>query len=218
MTNIKKLFFVLIVWLSFAFVSAAAFACNFTFDVSLVSVTVDAARSAQNTLGFDNWYVWKYRVDVVEGSNNRSALSNWVLQLPDCYITSKDLFKEIEASAGSAGGDQSRTYISSAVNPDPNLNFKGLKWEWKNSCWWWSLDQLDQEGEYDYFWFSAPTDLSIDGDWGVKAGQNKIYGDVEVPDCPGCHDPGVPEPVSSILFSVGLAGLWKRRRQAFLKK
>ncbi|MFA5038126.1 MAG: PEP-CTERM sorting domain-containing protein [Candidatus Omnitrophota bacterium] len=191
----------------FLIMAKMSFAANFTFDVSLVSRTLDAARSAGDILGFDNWYVWKYRVDVIAGSENKSGLSNWVLQLPNCYITSEDLFREIEASAGAGGGDKIRIYEVEQVDPDPNLGLSGLKWEEHGG------DDLDHAGEYDYFWFSVPTDLSIEGDWGIKAGKNKIFGETEIPVCPG-QEPGVPEPVGLLLFSTGLfgVGLMKKKK------
>lgn len=183
-----------------------SYAVNFTFDVSLVSRVLDPVRSANDTLGFDNWYVWTYRIDVKEGSSNKYALSNWVLQLPDCYISSKDLFREIEASADAGGGDQIRIYETDHVHPDPNLDLYGLKWDEDGG------DELDTPGEYDFFWFSVPTDLDIEGDWGVKAGKKKIFGEIEIPSCPTCQ-PGVPEPAGIFLFSSGLIGIFLKRRK-----
>ncbi|MDD5020014.1 MAG: PEP-CTERM sorting domain-containing protein [Candidatus Omnitrophica bacterium] len=202
-----------LIFVLLAAAAPAAMACGYTFDVSLVAKFVDVGRSIDNTFGFEDWYVWIYRVDVVKGETNH-ALSNWVLQLPDCYIASKDLFKEIEASAGGGiFGDKVRIYNTEGVVDDSNLDdMSGLKWEWQETCWF--KDELDQRKEYDYFWFSVPTDMDIDGDWGVKAGQEEVYGDVEVPDCPGCENSGTPEPVSSALFIIGLGGLglWKKKR------
>jgi hypothetical protein len=202
---IKKILIAIFVMLM---APAISFACNYTFDVNLVSNSIlDPVRSSANTLGFDNWYVWKYRVDVIQGGSRHNALSNWSLELPNCYIISPNLFNEIEASAGWGGGDKARIYVAEDVNPDPNSGLSGIKWEFKGG------DELNQVGEYDYFWFSAPTDESIEKDWAVKAGGNIVRGDVEVPDCPECEDPVIPEPVSLLLFGSGLAGfLFKRRR------
>ena len=185
---------------------AFSFACGFTFDVSLVSRMVDATRSANNTLGFDNWYIWKYRVDVNLGSENRSALSHWVLELPNCYITSPVLFQEIEASAGAGGGNEIRSYVSDTVNPDLKVGLSGLKWDQVGG------EPMDEYNDYDYFWFSVPTNIDIETDWAVKAGQYKKYGDVEGPACPECT--GTPEPLSMVLFGSGLAGLLFRKKKS----
>jgi hypothetical protein len=193
---------------------AVSFACNYTFDVNLVSIGTDAARSAQNTLGFDNWYVWTYEVKVVPGEVGH-AMSNWVLQLPNCYITSPNLFKEIEASASEKGTiDKNRIYDVEGFDitdhhPDPDSHYYGLKWDQVSG------DDLDRIGEYEYFSFSVPTNQSIDTDWAVKAGCTEVKDGVKGPACPNCHDPGVPEPLSLLLFGSGLfgAGLFGKRKK-----
>jgi hypothetical protein len=214
--RIKLLSFLALAFVSLMLAPAVSFACNYTFDVSLVSRTLDSTRSADNTLGFDNWYIWKYQVEVVSGGTDHNALSNWVLKLPDCYITSPDLFKEIEASASNWTHKGSKLYISvgeggtlrlfdpEAVNPDPNAHFSGLKWDQIETCW---MDELNSKGEFAYFEFSVPTNIDIMTDWAVKAGNNEKYGKVEGPACPGGScDPGVPEPLSVVLFGIGLLG------------
>jgi len=210
----KKMWgFLLFVVMTLVVMPIASFACSYTFDVNLVSRSLDSARSAQNTLGFDDWYVWTYKVEVVPGETGR-ALSNWVLQLPDCYITSPDLFREIEASANEySWGDHNRLRIyqsEHAVNPDPNSNLSGLKWDEIKKCW---RDELDHIGEFGYFSFSVPTNIDIETDWAVKAGTKIVRGTVEGPDCPECEHPGTPEPVSLMLFGSGLAGLLLRRKK-----
>jgi len=188
----------------------AAWACNYTFDVAWISpVAVDAARSAGDTLGFDNWYVWKYRIDVISSSSRGKALSNWVLELPNCYLSSPQLFNEIEASAGWGGGDKVRVYDPEIVDPDPNHALSGLKWEFKNVC---GSDELDRIGEYDYFWFSAPTDIDIETNWSIKAGSGILAsGTTRGPRCP--PQEVIPEPMSLVLFGAGLAALSYRKRK-----
>ena len=209
----KKIWgFLVFIVMASLLVPALSFACSYTFDVSLVSRTLDATRSAQDTLGFDNWYVWTYKVEVVKGEVGK-ALSNWVLALPNCYITSPDLFKEIEASANEKSWGESgtlRIYADEhAVDPDPNSGLSGLKWDEVKKCW---RDELDRIGEFGYFSFSVPTNIDIETDWAVKAGTKEVTGKVEGPACPECT--GTPEPLSMVLFGSGLAGLLFRKKKS----
>lgn len=191
----------------------SAMACGYTFDVSLVSVRWDRTRNATwsdptPTLGFNNWHVWKYKITVKHGNVNH-GLDNWVLDLPGCYLNSPSLFKEIEASAGSASGNWCRTSVYSSdglTQPDSELNLKGLKWTFERG------NQLDRIGEVDYFWFSAPTSWSIKEDWGIKADDKELFGRICVPEFKNCHpDPGIPEPASMTLLGIGLLGLLRRK-------
>lgn len=183
---------------------------SFTFDVSLISNSVlDPVRSGDNTLGFDNWYVWKYKVTVISSDTRGHGLSHWVLELPVCYLTDSTLFQEIEASAGWGGGDKVRIFAPGTADPDPTTGLSGIKWDFVSG------DELDTVGEYDYFWFSAPTNLDIETDWAVKAGRDGVFASGEI-EGPACHtDPQIPEPMSLILFCTGLAGakIFLRRRK-----
>jgi len=218
----RKIALVLIAVFLFA---PAAWACfcpppdTYTFDVSLINVTVDANRSANNTLGFDDWYVWKYKVEVLDGADVESGatLKHWVLELPDCYLTSPQLFQEIEASAGWGRPCKLSVYDPEAVDPDGETGLSGMKWAFELSLWplslplgdeWWNLD-------HDYFWFSAPTDVAIETDWGIKAGKwcgngTIVTGKVDGPACPPAV---IPEPMSLALFGAGLAALSYRRKR-----
>lgn len=196
--------------ISFFAVCQVSFAipASFTFDVSLSSNSVlDPVRSGDNTLGFDNWYVWKYKVTVISSGTRGHGLSHWVLELPVCYLTESPLFQEIEASAGWGGGDKVRIFAPDTADPDPTTGLSGIKWDFVSG------DELDTVGEYDYFWFSAPTNLDIETDWAVKAGREGIFasGQVEGPECPS--EPQIPEPASLVLFCAGMAGA-----RIFLKK
>lgn len=217
----RKVIVVVIAVLLFA---PAAWACyypeTYTFNVSLVSKTVDDGRSG--LLGFDNWYVWKYEVEVIDdGTDVKSGatLKHWVLELPSCYLASPDLFQEIETSAGWGRPDKVSVYDPEAVDPpDSETELSGMKWIFQRSCdpYSWPLgDQDCWNIDYDYFWFSVPTDVAIDTDWGVKAGKRcyseVVTGTVDGPACPPSEV--IPEPMSLVLMSTGIVGILIRKRR-----
>jgi len=206
----------------------AAWACwcpppdTYSFNVSLEGVAVDEYRSAANTLGFDNWYVWKYKIEVDgDGTDilSGATLKHWVLELPTCYLTSPDLFQEIEASAGWGRPDKVSVYDPEAIDSDADTELSGMKWAFQSSChpyswplgeWWW-FGQIQS----DYFWFSAPTNVSSDTDWGIKAGlwcyKEVVNGTVAGPACP--PSALIPEPTSLVLMGAGIVGLVIRNRK-----
>lgn len=199
-------------------VAPAAWAANYSFDVSWLGPPLESDPGRSGTLGFENWYVWKYEIKVIDKyvdedgnetpvTTQGHALSNWVLELPNCYMGS-ELFEEIEASAVWGGGDKVRVYDPEAVDPDPNHLLSGLKWEFKSG------DELDTPGEWDYFWFSAPSNIDVETSWSIKAGNTILAsGQTRGPDCPGCPEPGIPEPMSIVLMGTGIAGLLIRNRK-----
>ncbi len=220
----RKVIFVAIAVFLFA---PTAWACwcppdTYTFNVTLVdSDTQDMTRSkggdnSEGLLGFDDWYVWTYKVAVVDEVPDGvtevpswAYLKHWVLELPICYLSSPDLFREIEASAGWGRKWFASVYDPDAVDPDEGeTGLSGLRWSYEYG-WWlseWGLHHY-------YFWFSAPTNVASNTNWGVKAGDlcggysATVAGTVPGPGCL------VPEPMSFLLMSTGIAGIFIRNRK-----
>ncbi|MBI5415872.1 MAG: PEP-CTERM sorting domain-containing protein, partial [Candidatus Omnitrophica bacterium] len=98
------------------------------------------------------------------------------------------------------------------VGKDGQYGPWGIKWDIKKS----SPDDLDEIGDVDYFWFSAPTDESVEKLAYVKTGQDKIEDHVDTPACPDCkpHNPVVPEPGTMLLLGSGLAATFVRRKKS----
>ncbi|GEM_PF-1927318 len=191
---------------------------KYTFLISLVDVVEDEANAG--LFGKPDWYQWIYKVEVVAGEDKGHALSHFTIDLEDCF--KKKLDEAIEETAGANGngsynddnllglvGNETRKY-DIEVGKDGNHGPWGIKWDIKDS----SPDDLDEIGDVDYFWFSAPTNESAENLAYVKAGQDKIEDKLDTPACPDCkpNNPVVPEPATMLLMSSGLGAAFLRRR------
>lgn len=199
-------------------VPEAGASLNYTFQMGLVSVTEDPARSG--LLGKPDWYQWLYRVDVVAGGNTHHGLSHYTIELEDCFNGA--LLTAVRSTAGANGnppnagnlsgltGDELRTYTVSTGN-DPATGLYGIKWDLNDS----SPNDFDHIGDYDYFWFSAPTEEAVTNSSIVKHGQYQTLAMVATPSCPECT-PVIPEPATLTLLSAGFAagGLRRKFRRA----
>ena len=206
---------VLVGIIAFGFVSSAS-ATNYTFFFELTQVVYDTNLSGQNLGGKDDWYQWIYKVSVVPGGSRHNGLSHFTIGLEECY--QGDLIDILALSAGANGkganpdnllgleGNEYRSYTVSTGN-DASTGIYGIKWDLTSGG-------LDGIGEYDYFWFSAPTNQSIENLAAVKHGSKKVFDEIPTPDCPECHEPAVPEPASMMLFGSGMIGFLVRRKRA----
>lgn len=190
---------------------------NYTFQISLVDIVEDEDNA--NLLGKPDWYQWLYKVEVVEGSAKGHALSHFTIGLEDCF---KDaLLDAIEETAGVNGkgsynednllgleGDEERKYLVS-TETDGSFGGWGIKWDILDS----SPNDLDEIGEIEYFWFSAPTNDAVQNEAYVKASTDKIGNYLDTPACPDCKEaPVVPEPATMLLMSSGIGMAFLRRR------
>lgn len=183
---------------------------NYTYQLSLVNNNLVDAASA-GLAGKPVWYQWLYKVEVIPGGDTHTGLSHFDVILQDCYdqVLLAAMTQTIGFNSGNLyglSGDKVRTY---SIEPgiDGSLSVYGIKWNTTSS------EQLDAIGEYDYFWFSAPTMASISGSGAVKFGSNALFLDVPTPACPECHESVIPEPTTMLLFSTGLIGAVIRRKK-----
>ena len=181
---------------------------NYTFNISLVDVVADSANSG--FLGKDNWYQWVYKVEVIAGGDFHNGLSHFTHEMAGCY--DKDFLESMATTAGFNGvspnggnllalvGDKFRTY-DIEVGTDGSTGVYGIKWDQTGD------ETLDSIGEFDYFWFSAPTNERITTTSLVKYSTHTVEYEIDSPACPNCPTDTIPEPMSMMLLGGGLAGL-----------
>ena len=209
----KKTGLILLV-LSIFLVSEAVATQNFTFQSTLVSITGDSARDGY--FGKPDWYQWLYKVRIVPGGGTHNGLSHFTLELEDCFEGA--LLNAIVATAGANGnppnsgnlssltGNEPRTYIISGGN-DGSTGTWGIKWDLDSPPY-----NFDAVGDIDYFWFSAPTNESVNNNAAAKHGNNITIALVQTPDCPTCTQPVIPEPATAFLFVPSAVLALLRRR------
>lgn len=191
---------------------AFAVAVNYTFQMSLTSVTEDTANAG--LFGKPTWYQWLYEVKAVTGGSVKTGLSHFTVGLEDCF--SGALLSAVASTAGANGnppnagnlsglvGNELRTYTVS-TGTDGSTGLYGIKWDL-------GTDNFDNVGDIDYFWFSAPAGGAETNDVLVKRGGGTVEATLDTPACPECHEPAIPEPATVLLFSSGLVGTLIRRR------
>lgn len=187
---------------------------QFHFEISLVDIVEDTANAG--LLGKPDWYQWIYKVEIVPTGPGK-GYSHLTIELEDCYLDEKflDAFEDTQGANGVAPnsgnllglmGDEHRNY-SFTPGFDGSTGLYGIKWDLLT-------DDFETIGNYDYFWFSAPTDQIEEHTALVKHGQNlSVNEKLETPACPECTTHTAPEPASMALLASGLAALISRRKK-----
>lgn len=183
----------------------------YTFQISLVDIVEDTANAG--LLGKPTWYQWIYKIEIIadpQGSNH-NGLSHTTIGLEECFQGS--LLETLEETAGAnsgnllgLAGNLSRNY-QIETGTDGSTGLYGIKWDL-------TTDNFETIGDYDYFWFSAPTDEGVLNSGLVKRGRTTVVNTALLtPDCPQCEPPSVPEPSTMLLFGSGVLGFLVRKRK-----
>ena len=212
MKKIRLPFFTLVILLVSA-VQAQAQATLYSFMISDPVITVDSDIEQA-----DLWYKWTYQVTVVtpdagESDPTHNALSHLTSGLENCWLGIQDevIRNLVTDSIGFDGdnpdgsGDQ-RSFNIEFANFNNSTDPDGIKWNVADGS-----DDLDEIGEFDFFWFSVPTNEITMTTGLLKYGSNDKEVSVETPACPGC-DNHTPEPLSLSLMGIGLLGMLMRRK------